>query len=543
MKERSLRCVLLCAVLLAGCTQTASQRQTSGGRHSWTVPHVLRFADVSDPDRLNPYMSTMDLTYDLSSMIYSYLVIADDRGRLVGDLATQVPSQVNGGISRDGRTYVYHLRHGVRWHDGAPFTSRDVKFSWQAVVNPNNSTLHREGYTEIASIDTPDDYTVVIHLKRRYPPFVSKFFAPLQEGGKPILPQHLLARYSSIDRVPFNAAPVGTGPFKFVRWERGREIVLERNDAYFKGRPKLARIEFYVIPDDETMLNELRLHHIDLIASPTSALFERYRQVEGVSTELAPWNAQTYFIMNQSKPGLGDLEVRTAIATSIDYDGIIKKLTHGVGERAYDLLPPTAIGYTHNPPYRYDPAAANALLNRAGWKRGSDGVRAKNGVRLDYTMDIISGSQGQRLASVQIQQYFRDIGIRLSIKTYSYDDIFTPDGPIYGNRYDFAEYSTTLSWDPDFLYYVGCAYFYPHGENVYRYCNPQVDALERQGLATDDPAQRAAIYRRAGPLLWRTIPYIPLYELRRLNVHSSDLRNFKVNPTSTPWYNIWQWDI
>lgn len=542
MHRRVSAAALLAAMVLSGCTRSAQVAPVSG-RHAFSVPHVLRFADISDPDNLNEYLSTMDLVYFLSSMIYSYLVVANDQGQLEGDLATQVPTQGNGGISRDGKTYVYHLRRNVRWQDGVPLTSADVKFSWQAVVNPNNNTLHREGYTEISSVDTPDRYTVVVHLKRRYPPFVSKFFAPLQEGGKPILPAHILAKYQSINQVPFNSAPIGSGPFRFVEWERGRQIVLERNTAYFKGVPKLKRVVFSIIPNDNTILNEVRLHHIDLVASPPSTLYAQYRDLPEVTTQLYPWNSQALLIMNQSHPGLDDVRVRRALAASIDYNAIIDKLTRGSGEPAHDIIPPTAIGYVKNPPYKYDPAGANAMLEAAGYKRGPDGVRTKGGVRLEYTVDTISGSDSLRMEAVQLQQYFNAIGVRLNIKPYAYDEIFTPDGPIYGNRYDFAIYGVTLSWDPDMLYYIGCDYFYPKGENVYRYCNRQVDTLERAGLNTDDPAQRKAIYSRAEPLIWQTIPYIPLYERRRIGVHSPDLRNFEVNPSSTPWYNMWQWDI
>ncbi len=534
--------VLAATLLFTGCSRVA-QSPAPNGRHAFSVPHVLRIADISDPDNLNEYLSTMDLVYFLSSMIYSYLVVADDRGQLEGDLALEVPTLANGGISRDGKTYVYHLRRNVRWHDGAPLTSADVRFSWQAVVNPNNNTLHREGYTEIASIDTPDPYTVVVHLRRRYPPFVSKFFTPLQEGGKPILPAHLLAKYRSINQVPFNSAPIGSGPFRFVRWERGRKIVLERNTAYYRGVPKLERIELNVIPEDQTIFNEVRLHHLDLVDSPPVTMYDKYRSLQDVTTQLYPWNSQALLIMNESHPGLDDVRVRRALVQSIDYGAIIQKLTHGSGEPAYDIIPPTAVGYVKNPPYQYDPTAANATLEQAGYKMEPDGVRAKGKVRLDYTLDIIAGSDSLRMVAVQLQEYFHAIGVRLSIKTWAYDEIFTPDGPIYGNRYDFATYGVTLSWDPDMLYYIGCDYFYPKGENTYRYCNRQVDALEKAGLDTDDPASRARVYLRAEPLLWQTVPYIPLYERRRIAVHSPDLRNFKVNPSSTPWYNIWQWDI
>ena len=541
---RALIALLLCAALLAesGCQRTGSTVGL-GGRHIWTVPHVLRLADIADPDNLNEYLSTMDLVYFLSSFIYSYLVVANDRGQLEGDLATAVPSLRNGGISKDGTTYVYHLRRGVRWQDNVPLTSADVRFSWQAIVNPNNNTLHREGYTEIASIDTPDPYTVVVHLKHRYPPFVSKFFTPLQEGGKPVLPQHILGKYGSINQVPFNASPVGSGPFKFLKWERGRELVLERNPLYYKGLPKLQRIELHIIPNDQTILNELRLHHVDMIASPAVTLYEQYQSIPDVVTRLYPWNSQLLMIVNNSKPGLDDVVVRRAIANSIDYNAIISKLGHNTGVPSHDIIPPTAIGYTLNPARAYDPRGANAALDAAGYKRGADGVRSRNGVRLEFTLDSISGSASLRMLAVQLQQYFAAIGVRLSVKEYAYNDVFTPEGPIYSNKYDFAIYGQTLTWDPDMSFYIGCDFFYPRGENTYRYCNKEVDRYENAGLSTDDPAQRAAAYHRAQPLLWQTVPYVAIYDRRRISVRSADLRNFKVNPSSTPWYNVWQWDI
>jgi peptide/nickel transport system substrate-binding protein len=157
--------LLTAIAALAGCTHVAGA--PAGARHAWTVPHVLRLADVADPDSLDPLLSTMDLSYDLSSLVFSYLVIARRDGSAAGDLATTVPSLANGGVSPDGRTYTYHLRKGVRWHDGFPLTSRDVAFSWQAIMNPRNNVLHREGYEEVRSIDTPDLGTVVVHLRQR----------------------------------------------------------------------------------------------------------------------------------------------------------------------------------------------------------------------------------------------------------------------------------------------------------------------------------------------------------------------------------------
>src|SRR5579863_7350973 len=148
----------VCASLV-GCTRTATPTPP-GTRHAWTVPHVLRIAELSDPDHLNPYLSEMAVSEHLASLVYSYLVIADDKGRVIGDLASEVPSLANGGISRDGRTYVYHLRPNVRWHDGVPLIARDVVASWRAVMNPRNNTLERQGYDRVASIEARGPYTV-----------------------------------------------------------------------------------------------------------------------------------------------------------------------------------------------------------------------------------------------------------------------------------------------------------------------------------------------------------------------------------------------
>ncbi|PZR57517.1 MAG: hypothetical protein DLM50_05970 [Candidatus Meridianibacter frigidus] len=532
---------LSAVILLAGCTRVQSVGTT--GRRPWTQPHVLRIADISDPDHFNPLLSTMDLVYDLDALVFSFLIIADDKGELIGDLATEVPSLSNGGVSADGRRYTYHLHRGVKWHDGARFTARDVKFTWQAVMNPNNNTLHREGYDQVSSIDTPDDQSVIVHLKRRYPPFVTKFFTSLQEGGKGLLPAHLLARLHDINQVPFNAHPVGTGPFRFSSWDRGRRVVFVRNDSYFKGRPKLAKIILNVISDDNTLLTAVRTHDVDLIVSPPSSLYDRYRKLEDTYVALAPWNAQALLIMNQRRPQLADLNVRKAVTMAIDYQAFIDKISHGVGQQAHDIVPPVAVGYTENPPYAYDPVSANTLLDRSGWKRGPDGVRQRNGQRLDFVIEVSVGSTGSLRIATYLQQMFKAVGMNLAIKTSPYNVIFSHEGPLYGGRYDFATYSTTLPWDPDNLFYLGCGYWFPRGENIFGYCNHEVDKGELAGLATDDLRRRAAIYAKTERLIHQTVPWIPLYELRRPVVHNPDLKGFSAAPSSTAWWNAWQWDI
>lgn len=532
----------LCASIVA-CTRTPSSA-VPGRRHAWTVPHVLRVADIADPDHLNPYLSEMDVSYDVASLVYSYLVIADDRGQLIGDLATEVPSQSNGGISRDGRTYVYHLRRRVYWHDGVLFTAKDVVASWRAVMNPRNDTFENEGYDRVASVTAADPHTVVVRLRGRYPPFVSRFFAPLQEGAKPVLPAHLLSAGGAFNAGALSSHPVGTGPFQFVSWQRGDRIVLRRFDRYFKGRPKLSKIELRFVPNDQTIAAALASHQIDLVVAPQTSLLDEYRSIAGVTVTSAPWNSQTSAIVDARKPGLNDVAVRRALALLIPYGAVLQDVTHNAYERARNSLPPTAIGYEPLPQRRFDPAAASALLDRAGWKRAADGVRARDGVRLAFTLATISGSSNGERVALLLQSSLHAAGIALTIKPYAYRTIFAaPNGPIYSGSYDLALYSSTLNWDPDVYNYVACDRWYPRGQNIFRFCDPRLDALERAGLQTDDVAKRATIYRAASRLMWSDVTYIPIYQGRRLIVRSSDLINYTVNPTSTPWWDAWRWDI
>jgi len=506
------------------------------------VPGVLRLGDVADPDSLNPLLSTMDLSYDLSSLAFSYLIVADARGRLVGDLVTSVPSVANGGISRDGRTYEYHLRHGVLWHDGARLTAHDVVFTWRAIMNANNNVLHREGYQEVERIEAPDDATLVVHLRRRYPPFVTQFFTTLQEGAKPVLPAHLLADLRELNDAPYNALPVGSGPFRFAQWDRGQRIVLVANDRYFRGPPRLKRIEFRVAPDVNTLMTLLRTHEIDMPVGASPLMYVAFRTEPGFRATLSPWNSQQILALNNSRPILRFVDVRRAIARAIDYDALIEKVWYGTARRARDIVPPTALGYLAQPPYPYDPQAAGAILTHAGWLPSPDGTRVKSGQRLELVM-VIAASGASQEVGVQLQSMLRRVGIALTLKAYPYHGIFAYDGPIVRSNYDLALFANTLSYDPDNTARLGCDEFAPKGENEVRYCDPTVDALERAGLETDDPAKRAAIYRAVAARVRDTVPFVPLLMQDRVTVTNSDLHGYDPAPVAAPWWNARAWSM
>jgi peptide/nickel transport system substrate-binding protein len=525
-----------CATLL-GCVRMSSAPAIEG-RHPWTIPHVLRIAEMNEPHNLNPY--SPDAESDLGALIYSYLVIDDSQGRLVGDLASAVPSLANGGISRDGRTYVYHLRRNVVWQDGVPFTARDVVESFRAVMNPHSDAFGRQAFDRVVSIEATGPATVVVHLRERYAPFVARFFTSLQDDEKPVLPAHILA-HTDFTAGALSSRPIGTGPFRLVTWVRGDRIVLTRFDRYFRGSPRLARIEIRIIPTAQTVGAELAAHKVDLIAWTQSALLDRYRSVEGIVVETAPLNSYEALLINMQTPALRDVAVRRAIAAAIPYESILHNVERNITVPVRNIVPPTAVGYEPLPERIYDPTTADALLDRAGWRRGADGVRLRNGVRLSLTLASIAGATSGEQVALLLQSSLKSLGVDLAIKSYSLTQYYALNGPLYGGSFDLALSQSGINWDPDLYDSLACDRWYPRGENLGRFCDPRVDALERAGLQTDDPSRRAAIYRKASRLVWSDVPFIPLYGGRSLIVRSADLRNYQYTPTGG--WNPWQADI
>ena len=228
------------AALLCSCSKsgTAPTEKT----------HSLTIADgTGDVPTLNPHLFTETTLGYIAELSQAYLVKYDAQNQPYPELVTEVPTLANGGIGKDGKTITWHLRKGVRWSDGAPFDADDVIFSTKAVLNPANNEVGRDGWNLIKKMDEPDKYTVVYHLSKPYSPYLSTFFG--SAGANPdLLPKHILAKYPNINQVPYNAKPVGIGPFRIVAWHRGDNVELEANPYYFRGQPKIKHITYKLIP-------------------------------------------------------------------------------------------------------------------------------------------------------------------------------------------------------------------------------------------------------------------------------------------------------
>ena len=271
---------------MSACSK-AAQTGEGGRANSWTIPHTLRYANAEDISTLNTLLNQQATLGYLSSMTAAYLIKWDAHNLPYPELATQVPSKANGGISQDGLTITYHLRKGLKWSDGAPLNADDVVFTYHEVMNPANNITSRSGWDLITKVDEPDKYTVAFHLRKPYSPFIVTFFS--SAGGNPsILPKHLLAQYPNINSVAFNALPVGAGPFKYKEWVRAQKVVMVPNPYYFRGQPKLTEVDFEIVPSRDTVLAQIQGHELDMWTNVPGAYFDRVSNLDGYTAMHQP---------------------------------------------------------------------------------------------------------------------------------------------------------------------------------------------------------------------------------------------------------------
>ncbi len=506
---------------------------------------VLRAGMSTEPNSLNPIFALNDYETLADRLVFDVLVtVAADGRTLIPHLAKEVPTVQNGGISRDGLTITYHLRHGVRWSDGAPFTSRDVKFSFDAIENSNNNVGNRHAYDLVRAVQTPDPYTVVFHMKSVYAPALTELFSDETPGG--IIPAHLLEKFHDLNQAPFNQSPVGTGPYKVLHWDRGQSIEYVRNDLYYLGKPKIERISLRFVPDEANAVNQLRTGELDLYTQGSVNSYGLIRNAPGVKTALVPIHGASNMLINTTRPQFKDVRVRRAIAYAIDKRAIVQRVTYGAGTVATADLPSFMWAYDPNVPrYDYDPAKARALLRAAGWTPRPDGIVVKNGAPLSAVLAFAQNNVTARLVAVQLQAYLRAVGIDVTLKGYNASVMFAgySAGGIYqGGNFDLAWYTMTLGIDPESASRFSCNSFPPNGQNYSRYCDKGMDEAQRAGLATFDVAARKRAYAQSQRLLARDVPVVFVFWPADTEAYTPRLHGFAPNPV-TPTWNAQEWEL
>jgi len=536
---------LLAAVVacLAGCTKNDS---APGMRHPWTHAGVLRIAVTEEPKNLNPLLAGTTIEIFIDRLMFEPLLSADARGDTVPMLAAAVPTQANGGIGADGLTITYRLRRDAYWSDGVPVTAHDVAWSWQAIENPNNDAVSRHGYDEVRAIDTPDAHTVVVHLKKRFSPFVNTFFAESDQVYD-ILPAHVLARYPNINNVSFNARPeIGDGPFRFVEWRRADRILLDANPRFFEGAPGLKRVEVLFVPNEDSAINLLRAHALDYIYQPSIQTYPVLRSLPDARIVWVNVNGFEGVEFNLSHPALTDGRVRAAIAAALDKPSLALTLTHGQTVAATEDLPNWM--WAFDPGVRsvpFDIAGARQLLAQAGWVAGPGGIVAKQGRPLELLLVTDNASATHRSESLLIQAALRRIGIAVEVKYYPLDLLYAPQamgGIQHGGKFDMLVYGWYAGIDPDNSSELTCNNFPPHGYNDPRYCSRAMDAAQQTALSNYDRTTRKAAYSKIEHLLAQDNPILFFWWQRQQEAISVDFHGFDPNPVVESW-DAWRWSI
>ncbi len=473
-----------------------------GGRapaRAATIAHTLRFATAEDVATLNPDLNQQLIVAYLSQMTAAYAFRLDRQNRLVPELATVVPTKSNGGISTDGKTITLHLRRGVKWSDGAPFDADDVAFSIAAVNNPANVVPSRQGFDQIAKVEIPNTSTLIVHLKAPYGAIVAKLFA--SNGTPAILPRHILGNLREMNDAPFNALPVGIGPFRYAAWKRGEQIELERNPYYWRGRPALDRVIMKLIPDRNTVLTQLQTGELDMWYPFGGSFLSRVQAIPNIHVLRQPSYALSEILLNATGAFLADRSVREALRYAVDRRLLRQKVVHDVGILQNVVLPtidpstPKNIAFTP-----FDPAKANAILDSAGWKRGADGVRAKDGKRLSIALVSSTGTPDADTQIELIRGWWQDIGVELNVQRFESTMLFGPyaaGGILARGKFDVMLLGRYIPGPFDITSVFGCHDFPPAGENYTRYCNPALDAVAAQYDRTYDDTTRATLLSKA----------------------------------------------
>ena len=474
-------------------------------------------------------------------MSFEPFIDLDPTGRPVPELLRTIPTVQNGGVSRDGRTIVYHLRPGVHWSDGVPVSARDVLFSLHAIVDPRNPVASREGYELIDRAEALGPLTVRVHLRRAWAPAVATLFT---YGTAPqyVLPEHVLAKQQPLARAPFGAAPsVGDGPFSFVSWRRGERLVYRANPRYWRGRPALEQLEIGIVPDPSTNLTLLQSGAIDFnLVAP--AQLGALAHVPGLNYVQVPIALVAGLALNVRRAPLDDARVRRALVQAIDRNAISRKITLGKYPRADSDRPRFSWAYDAGVAQpAYDPAAADAALDGAGWPRGKDGLRERGGKTLALTyVQFPETTTGVRVATM-VQAELRARGLDVTVKSISNAQLFLPardGGTLARGAFDIAYVPWLLGADPDDRFLYTCA-----GEKNYmRWCDPAIDRLEAQAVAEPLQPARRRDYLAIDRVAARDVPIVWLFNPNYVYVARERLRGFAPN-AFTPTWNAWSWRL
>lgn len=486
----------------------------------------------ADPDTLNLGLSTAYSVGDVCSKIYNALIWIDSDFNIKPSLAESWT------ISPDALVYTFKLRQGVTWHDGQPFSSADVKYTFEEILgkfHPRSAALIKR----MKSIEAPDANTLVITLNAPYAPLLLQ----LNVFEAPILAKHVYDGKGEVTANPANLSPIGTGPFKFQEMTKGASIKLVRNENYWdKGKPHLDAIVFTIIPQATNRATAMETGEADYLVNFYVPLTDAKRLMASdklVTVRGHSFPAIYFMFINNETPALATKEARQALAFAIDRQRIINQANDGIGRPArgpfgdgFEWLLNPDVDYAKM--YPRDVAKANSLLDTAGVKAGADGSRGK--LRL-----VVSAARAPFVTAAQIiKENLKEVGFDVEVQAL--ENAVMQQKVFKDREYDLTLQSFVSSGDPAIGYHRVYITTKPgtNNTNASGYSNPRVDELLTKAAVTPDQKERAAMYRELQTILAEDLPTLVLYDDDPVNFASKKLNGLWATiDTREGWENVW----
>lgn len=520
-----------------GTTSEESTTTTDTAAPATEGEKILRIAYGAEIDTLNA-LTSQNLT-DIEILMVEGLIMSNDENTYIPVLATEIPTLENGGVveNEDGTvTMTWNLQEGVQWHDGEEFTSEDVCFTWEFIVSDAGAAVYNQTeYLNITDCDDSDPNTVVFTWEGPYAPYASLFDT--------VLPEHVLAGQDVVTYDAYNRSPLGTGPFKFVEWQTGEYVRVEKNENYWRGAeyPKLDGVIVQFIPDPNTRVNALKAGEYDFGQILPNQVAE-VADLDGYKVELVNTNSWLHFDFNvateRGQTIFGDKAVRQAIFHAIDRESIVNDLMEGTVELANTGITPNSPYFNEDVTvYNYDPETAAQMLEDAGWTIGSDGIREKDGERLSFTI-INRNSRPERIAIAQvIQANLKDVGVEVNFENL--------ENAAWLERWLSKEWEAVVGgWiipaDPSLSSLYGCE----ASNNFTGFCSEELDAAMEASDKVLDFAERKPLVDEVQAILADEAWALPLYYSVNPFVLREDFENFKGSGTNLgSYWNSYEWNF
>ncbi|GIK72091.1 MAG: ABC transporter substrate-binding protein [Chloroflexota bacterium] len=530
-----------------------------------SAPSQIVVIIPEEPASLNQYHAVAAIVRQVADAVSAPLAAPNAQGEFVPVLAAELPTVANGGVSEDYLTVTWKLRPDLKWSDGEPITSDDIKFTWEAVSNPASGNVLSLGFEKIASIETPDELTAVITYSELNQAYLQQFMYG-------ILPRHATGAPEEMLQWAWNRNPVSGGPYVVTEWNAGESIVMDRNPHYYlEGQPYIDRVIFTIVPDPGAQMAMMAKGeaHVQLWPGEVKEVYDAQMNGMAAIQEIpGQWNMTLFFNLSRpfdNDPGaepphpiLGDLRVRQAIAHAIDYETIVTAVNPGVIETAT----PFAYGWyqcDQERKYLYDPETAKALLEEAGWVEGPDGIRvaqgaayAEDGTRLRVQLNGYTNFQQLVKLEEALAEMFKAVGIETTIQNDDFSIIFGSfdDGaPRQLGNFDILVYDTSLPMEP----HASIANTYmstaiptadnPAGNNASRWVNARADELIQAAGATVDLDARRAAYCELSDLIATELPRLNLYLFTEGYGASNRLSGYEVNMWGSLSWDIQNWRL